>query len=240
LARPPDSSTDPPEVLARVKDAMDLVGAIVEQLRRQLSTALPRDELASYGHEGLLAAARTFDASRGVPFRAWAALRIRGTILDGLRSQGSMPRRIYRALRMIESADRFQDAALEEAAARPAPMTAEEADSRVSAHLAGMATAMALGLIRERTREGEHEGVAETLTPEEIVREKELLDAVRDAALRLPEPERTLALRHFFDGMGLEEVAAAQGLSKSWASRLLARAVEGLTRDLRRSGHVKR
>jgi RNA polymerase sigma factor FliA len=231
---------DPPEVLARIKEALDLVDAIGEQVRRQLSTAIPRDELASYGREGLLAAARSFDPARGVPFRSWAALRIRGSMIDGLRAQGGIPRRIYRAMRMIEESDRFQEAQLEETAPKPQPMTAEEADSRVSAHLAGMATAMALGLIRERAREGEQEGVAETLTPEELLREKELVSAVREATLRLADNERALVVRHFFDGVSLEEAGAAIGLSKSWASRLLARAVEALTRDLRRGGYVKR
>jgi RNA polymerase sigma factor for flagellar operon FliA len=49
-----------------------------------------------------------------------------------------------------------------------------------------------------------------------------------------PEAERHLLKRHYFDGITFDEAAKELSLSKSWASRLHARAIEGLTRELKR------
>jgi RNA polymerase sigma factor FliA len=68
---PPDS----PEVLARLAEGMDLVDLLARQLRRQFGPRVSYDDLGSQGREALLAAARSFDPDRGVPFRRWANLR---------------------------------------------------------------------------------------------------------------------------------------------------------------------
>ena len=52
----------------------------------------------------------------------------------------------------------------------------------------------------------------------------------------LPDSERTLVERHYFAGETLEQAAASIGLSKSWGSRLHARAIEAIARELRRLG----
>jgi RNA polymerase sigma factor for flagellar operon FliA len=225
------AAQDPPDVLARVHDGLALVHAIARRLRNQLSWSLSAEELVAYGHEGLLLAARTFDPSRGVPFPSWATLRIRGAMIDGVRKMGMLPRALYRKLRAVEEADEAHEALLEEDAASP-PTTPEAADACLREHLAGMATAMALGLVRKERHDPSE---AFDGSPEDLFARAEIAHAVRTCMTALPEPERTLLERHYFQGLTLEEAARAVGLSKSWGSRIHARAIGCLTRELRRA-----
>src|SRR5580692_315811 len=94
---------DPPHVIDRVRENLPLVDVICDQIRRQLGRSLHLDDLVSYGHEGLLLAARTFDESRGVPFRRWANVRVRGAVIDGVRATSAVPRRVYERLRAADA-----------------------------------------------------------------------------------------------------------------------------------------
>lgn len=217
-------------MLARVREGLDLVDLLARQMRRQIGASVQVDDLASAGREALVLAARGFDASRGVPFRRWANLRVRGAMIDAARSTG-LPRRLYEKLRATEAADRLQEATDEADAARP-PANAEEADARLATRLEGAALAMALGLLRmggqpelEAARDAKE-------SPEEQVARAELVARVRAAIDARPDNERTLLVRHYFEDVTFEEAAREIGLSKSWASRLHARAIEALARDL--------
>lgn len=226
-------SGDAREVEARVSECLDLVDIVARQLKRQLGGSYDLDDLRSAGREGLVMAARSFDPTRGVPFRRWANLRVRGAIIDAIRQAGALPRRVHARLRAIEAGDRTQDAMLEEGAAAPAA-TASDADQRLDSYLAGIATAMALGLLAPSVGP-EPEDVRDLgATAEEQLAHHELVALVRKAAEARPEAERHLLVRHYFDGLTFDEAAKEIGLSKSWASRIHARAIEGLAKELRR------
>ena len=234
-------AVDTPDVLALFHAELDLVDLNARQLGRRIgrgstASSITLDDLRSFGREGLLNAARTFDARRGVPFRRWANLRIRGTIIDGLRRWGTLPRRVYRELRALSAADSVQEVYAEEDAANR-PATPEAADDRWNSYLWGMATAMAVGtLVASRYPGGE--AVAPESSPEDLVASAELMSRIRAIVLRLPDAERTLIERHYFSDETLDQAAASLGLSKSWGSRLHARAIDTLARELRKdAGH---
>lgn len=231
---PPHRSPDSPEVVAYVRNALDLVAIVARQIARTLGSRVPQQDLESYGHEGLLAAARSFEADRGVPFRRWASLRIRGAMIDGLRSQGDLPRHVHRRLCALAAGDRVQETMNEELAASP-PTTPEAADTRLTAYLAGIATAMAMGFLGESVSGKAEDIASRALSPEEDLSQQQLLRAVRASLADLPEVERTLLERHYFGGTSLDEAARELGLSRSWGSRLHARAIEALAKDLKRN-----
>jgi RNA polymerase sigma factor for flagellar operon FliA len=220
---------DSPEVLARFDAELDLVDIIARQTGPRVSAVATIDDLRSFGREGLLRAARTFDPSRGVPFRRWANVRVRGAIIDGLRQWGTLPRQAYRELKALEAGDALLEQYDEDDAARP-PQSAEDADSRLSSFLAGMATAIAVGSMGGTD--------AQDPTPEDLLGSAEMLARVRAAVAQLPEQERHMVERHYFEGERLDQAAAALGLSKSWGSRLHARAIELITKSLRVSGDL--
>jgi RNA polymerase sigma factor for flagellar operon FliA len=227
---------DSPEVTARVRDALELVHAMALKIRASLHVTTPAEDLESFGNEGLLRAARSFDESRGVPFRCWATLRIRGAILDGVRSSGVLPRRVYRRMKEIEAADAVQEALVEEDAARP-PADAADADARLSRYVATMATAMALASRDSSTRDIENV-VDTTPSPEAQVARAELETAMRAAIAQIPEQEQHVVRRYYFDEASLDEIGKELGLSKSWTSRIHTRAVAAITRELTRQRAV--
>jgi RNA polymerase sigma factor for flagellar operon FliA len=222
------------EALARFHAELDLVDLNARQVARQLgSSSVTLDDLRSFGREGLLQASRSFDASRGVPFRRWANLRIRGAMIDGVRQWGVLPRRVYRELRAIAAADGVQEAYDEESAGQPAAtLTPQAADAKLNSHLAGLATAMALGSATSPS-DG-REPADDEASPEEQVMRAELVTRVREVVARLPAAERTLVERHYFGDETLDQAAASLGLSKSWGSRLHARAIDAIAKELRK------
>ena len=227
---------DTPEVIERFEGSLDLVEIIARQVVRGVGPAAELGELLSYGREGLLDAARRFDPERGVPFRGYANYRVRGAIIDGLRSMARLPRRIHERLRGMEAASQYSEGAAEDVASPPPPgSTSADADRALGEHLAGMATAMAIGLVASlgHGEEGELVGVGRDASPEEATAHAELMALVRETIETLPEQEAELVRRHYLEGERFDHVAAELGLSKSWASRLHTRAMSRLSKRLR-------
>lgn len=229
-------TSDPPEVRERFDSALDLVDTLARQIARAIGASVELDELRSFGHEGLLDASRRFDAERGVPFRGYASFRVRGAIIDGVRSIARLPRRAHERLNGLAAASRTSEGALEDTLAAPAPgSTPADAEQALAQHLAAMATAMAVGLIAPTTvgEDGERTPLDSGDDPEALVVQAELGSLVRQAIDELPKEEAELVRRHYLEGERFDVVAGELGLSKSWASRLHTRAVQRLTKRLR-------
>jgi len=231
------SEADAPEVHERFEANMDLVEIIAKQVGRRSGHALELDDLLSYGREGLLDAARRYDPTRGVPFRAYANFRVRGAIIDGVRSMSRVPRRVHERMAAFASASRVSEGHLEDLQVAPPPgSTTADAERALAEHLAAMATAMAVGLLANTAHgdEGELTLVAEDApSPEEAASRAELLGLVVRAIDELPDGEAELVRRHYLNGERFDRVAQDLGLSKSWASRLHTRAMTRLTKRLR-------
>lgn len=226
---------DSPEVLERFHGTLDLVDIVARQVRRTVGQGLELDELTSFGREGLLDAARRYDASRGVPFRAYANFRVRGAIIDGVRSIARLPRRVHERLRALDAAARVSEGAAEDVLGSAPRGDARDAERALDAHLASLATAMAIGLVAEAAsgEDGEPTPIDTRSSPEEALGNAELLAVVRGAIAELPREEQELVRRHYLEGERFDRVAADLGLSKSWASRLHTRAVQRLANRLR-------
>ena len=234
--RTPRAQQDTAESLERFQRELDLVEINARQIARRLGpSSVTLDDLRSFGREGLLAAARTFDEARGVPFRRWANLRVRGAMIDGVRQWGALPRRVYRELRALSAADAVQDVYDEEDAANPAT-SAEAADTRITQYLAGLATAIAVGTIASEPAHADGESASRLPSPEEAAIGTELAARLKHIVSALPDAERTLVERHYYADETLDQAAASLGLSKSWGSRLHARAIDRIARELRRLG----
>lgn len=213
-----------------VEGNLDLASIVARQVARELGLSLQRlEDLESAGREGLFNAAQRFDASRGVTFRRYASYRIRGTIIDSLRRESTLPRRTREKLQNLEAV-----ADLNETADAP-PSSPQEADRRLAEHLARLATALAVGLVSEHAYdEGDAVAVDSSMDAEEELAQEQLRQAIQSAVDSLPEQERTLIRGHYYEGRRFDEISAELGLSKSWGSRLHSRAVGRLTEQLQR------
>ena len=245
MATPPSTTTalpgarapDAPEVLERFQAQLELVDIVARQIGRTMGPVVELDDLRSFGREGLLDAARKFDSERGVPFRAYANFRVRGAIIDGVRSMAQLPRRAYERLNGLSAALKVSEGAADDAFSAPANATRAQADQALGDHLAAMAAAITVGLIAPTSvgEEGERVQVSTADSPEEAVSRAQLLTLVDEAIAALPEEEAALVRRHYLEGERFDHVAQSLGLSKSWASRLHTRAMQRLAKRLRGS-----
>jgi RNA polymerase sigma factor for flagellar operon FliA len=223
------------EINALFDTGLELVERVARRIARELGGRLELDELLSFGREGLLDAARRFDVERGVPFRGYASIRIRGAIIDGVRSNARLPRRTHERLNGLAASNRVTEGAAEDALAPQSPSSPQEAERRLNEHLAAMATAMAVGMLAQVAfdEDGERTSLEPSDSPEEALGRAELMALVQRSIGELPHEERELVRRHYLEGERFDLVAQELGLSKSWASRLHTRAIQRLTKRLR-------
>ena len=95
------TATDADEL---VRQALPLVGHIVRDMLSRVPGHVQREDLMSAGMLGLAQAARAFDPDRGVSFSGYAATRIRGAIVDELRSLDWASRSVRRRARQVDEA----------------------------------------------------------------------------------------------------------------------------------------
>jgi RNA polymerase sigma factor for flagellar operon FliA len=207
-----------------VEQHLGLVQAIARKVKKTLGARIEYDDLVAYGSKGLLEAAERYDARPGVAFATFAYYRIRGAMFDGLRTMGWYSRADYARYRAEERANEYlQSQADRPAAAGGAGQAADasEALAAVAQVLAGVAAVHITSLEAAAA-------VADTTfaAPDAGIDLGRLGTRVRDAVTKLPEKERRLLELYYFEDKTLEEAGGALGLSKSWACRLHARAVD--------------
>jgi RNA polymerase sigma factor for flagellar operon FliA len=105
----------------------------------------------------------------------------------------------------------------------------------LAAYLVGIATAMTVGILAGGSREN-FDADGYDVTPEDRLAEAEILARIKEIVAELSLQERTLVERHYFAGETLDHAAKSLGLSKSWGSRLHARAIKHIAGRLRGSG----
>jgi len=220
-----------------VEQHLGLVQSVARKLKKQITARVDFDDLVGYGSKGLIEAAERFDPAQGVAFTTFAYYRIRSAMLDGLRTMGWYSRADYARYRAEERATEYLQNQAEregaavtgarEGAASPEAGTVEGKLSAIAELLGGVATVHITSL-----------EAAATVADERVPAADASLDTgrlsarVRDAVHNLPERERQLMDLYYFADKNLEEAGAAMGLSKSWACRLHARAVELLRQQL--------
>ena len=211
------------------------VGEIVTRVMR--SMRLPstmREEFYSAGMLGLIEAADRFDPEVGVEFPAFAFHRVRGAIIDYVRSTCTLSASAFRVLRALEASNELRAAATD-CVARGGSGNKFQQLERVVDYLTKSALSFKLFASLQAEREGTVK--FETNSPEVIVCEKKDAEKLRGCLSTLPEKERLVIEQYYFNDMSLTEVAKNHaGLSKSWVSRIHDKAI-GHLRDeyIRRS-----
>jgi RNA polymerase sigma factor for flagellar operon FliA len=214
-----------------VEKHLSLVQAIARKVKKSLNASVELDDLVGYGAKGLVEAAERFDARHGVAFTTFAYYRIRGSMYDGLRAMGWYSRADYARYRAEERANEYlrNHAEREGAAgAQGAPaQTKDQAETlaEINEILSSVATVHITSLEAAATVPDES-----LPAPDAAVDSHRMSRRLREAVAALPEKERRLMELYYFADKNLEEAGAALGLSKSWACRLHARAVD-LLRD---------
>ncbi|HEX2573789.1 MAG TPA: sigma-70 family RNA polymerase sigma factor [Polyangia bacterium] len=218
-----------------VAEHLSFVKSIAARIKEQLPREIELDDLIAYGIQGLLEAAERYDGRHGTAFTTFAYYRVRGAIFDGLRGMGWLPRGEYARARFEERAAAYlANLATRDvggAYARENPDAALEDEMRDLAEaLGGVATVFITAL----TLKHDESLLDESPQPHERLERREIERRIGQVLQTMPAKERRLIEMYYFEDKTLEEAGATLGLSKSWSSRLHARAIDLLRKELER------
>jgi RNA polymerase sigma factor for flagellar operon FliA len=216
---------------------------IVRFLARRIHERLPQhvdiEDLVSAGVVGLMDAFSKFDPDKKVQFRSYAQFRIRGAILDSLRTLDWSPRELRRKGRSVEEAIRVLTAR-----AGHAPGESEVAAEMGLAldqyqQLLGDLKGLEIGTLHMERNEdsGEEELAYVPGRPEEdpLFRclRGELEGRLAEAIANLPDRERLVMTLYYYEEMTMREIGVALGVVESRVSQVHASAVVHLRSALK-------
>jgi RNA polymerase sigma factor for flagellar operon FliA len=205
---------------------MPLVAHVVRETLLRVPAHVTRDDLTSAGLLALVQAAQGFDASRGVPFASYARTRVRGAILDELRSVDWASRSVRRRERDLGETR----ARLAHALGR-VPTDAEVASAfgmpveELARHDDDVARAQVLSLQGTESTDLEQLLPSGGPTPEQVVEHRERLAYMAEAVAELPERLRIVIEQYFLAERPMAEIAAELGVSESRVSQMRAEAL---------------
>jgi RNA polymerase sigma factor for flagellar operon FliA len=214
----------------------------VRYLARRIHERLPQhvelDDLISAGVVGLIDAASKFDHTKQVQFKSYAQFRIRGAILDSLRTLDWSPRELRRKGRAVEEAIRSVTHKLGRAPAEQE--IAKEMDLELGAYqqLLGELKGLEIGSLHmERTEDSGDEELAYIPgSPDEdpLFRclQGEMKQRLIDAIDELPEKERMVLTLYYYEELTMKEIALTLGVVESRVSQIHSSAVLRLRSSL--------
>ena len=217
-----------------------LVKFIAGRMASSLPSHVDEADLVSYGLLGLIGAIERFDLEREIKFETFAVARVKGAIIDELRSLDWVPRSVRSRARDIEKAN----AALEGELGRPP--TDEEMAAKLEMDvdqfndaLLEIANSSILALddlwtFADPDGSGGQISVLDTIRdpaaadPEAEAQTGELKDQLADAIESLPERERLVIALYYNENQTLREIGEVLGVTESRVSQLHTKAVLAL------------
>lgn len=234
------SAVDEKDLIARY---LPLVRNVVDRIKLNIPAHVDADDLYSVGITGLIAAVRKFDPEQGSTFASYAAMRIRGAILDELRRMDWCPRRARARSRKLKLAINEVEQRLGRAAT----------DAEICASL-GLSEKEYLKWVEEakpvtfiaidQNTEGEegegaslHELLADDAdkTGRDNMEKAELLQLLTQRIGDLPDIPKKILAMYYFENMRLAEIAAVFGLTESRICQIHAQTILGLRAWLQRA-----
>ncbi|MBI5948337.1 MAG: FliA/WhiG family RNA polymerase sigma factor [Chloroflexi bacterium] len=227
---------------AAIRQYAPLVKYVVGRLAIGLPAILDYEDILSYGTIGLIEALDRFDDSKGVKFETYAISRIRGAIIDALRSLDRLPRSVRQKARRLEQVT----------VALTADLGREPTDAELAAGMgmtrevynqtlidSSWVTVSLDGLL---DRDENSDGAAATELPadpneEDFTRrmeKRQMLEALTGAVKSLPEREWLIVSLYYRDEMTMKEIAQILDISESRVCQLHGRALGRLRARLAR------
>lgn len=221
---------------------------LVRQVAGRVAIGLPsnidQDDLLSYGFFGLLDAMNRFEPERQIKFETYAARRIRGSMIDGIRAADWVPRSVRQKAKAIDQAI----ARLEMEKGRP-PVDREIADhlgmslTTYHQHLQEVSVVSLASLDDVWSQEGEDEGSLRlgqmvedqgSINPEEEVAQNEMKRLLAEAIDQLTERERLVISLYYYEELTLKEIGQVLSVSESRISQIHTKSMLQLRSVLQR------
>ncbi len=216
----------------------------VKYIAGRVLAGLPRhfdeEDLVSYGIIGLIDAIERFELDRNLRFETYAVPRIKGAIIDELRSIDWVPRSVRTMARAVDQAFAHLEGTL-----RRTPNEAEVAaelemsvgDFHKALRKISTVGMMALDEILRGGDHSERSTLGETLPdgssgPVDTFEAKESKEALVMAVDGMPERERIVLLMYYYDGLTLTEIGRVLGVTESRVCQINRKALRQLRSKL--------
>ena len=212
---------------------------LVKYVAGRMASGLPAHvdeaDLISYGLGGLISAIERFELEREIKFETYAITRIKGAIIDELRSLDWVPRSVRARARAIERANtklehKLQRAPTDEEMARELEMSVSDfQDALLQISNSTIAALDELWTVSDAS--GDQVSLLDTLQdpgapdPAAVVDATDLKDRIADAIARLPEREKLVVALYYYENLTLREIGEVLGVTESRVSQLHTKAV---------------
>ena len=212
-----------------------LVKFVAGRVGASLPSHVDEQDLVSYGLLGLIGAIERFDPGRDIKFETYAIARIKGSIIDELRSMDWVPRSVRARARDIERAIADLESRLtraptdEEIAARLGITEDEFQDSLLEISRSSIAALDELWASPGSS--GDAVALIDTIEdptaaePQAAMAHTELREALGDAISRLPEREKLVVTLYYYEELTLREIGEVLGVTESRVSQLHTKAI---------------
>jgi RNA polymerase sigma factor for flagellar operon FliA len=225
------------ELIARRNEYAAKFFPYIEKVARRLARRLPAhveiDDLISSGVIGLMEAAERFDPKRVDRFEAFAEFRIRGAMLDDLRSRDTLSRDMRRLSNELRDATRRLEAQLgrtpdQEEIARRLGVGVEELYARQQ-KLSGSSV---VGIDDAGPDLLERTGDQQAADPFEQASRREMLSQLVGGIEDLPEKMQQVLSLYYVENLNLKEIGAVLGVTESRVCQIHGEATKRLRESL--------
>lgn len=198
-----------------------LVRHVVGKLISRLPPGVDLDNLMSAGTLGLVEATSKFDPERGIQFKTYAYIRIRGAVLDEMRRNCPLSQHMLEQVGKVRKAyEQLPPGATLEALAERTGLSQDEVADCLSA----------MRMTRMMSWDSEVDPMENCQTdrqeqPDSLAELAEQKSLLADAIEGLPERERLVVTLYFMEDLRLKEIGQVLNLSESRVSRLLNGAI---------------
>lgn len=219
---------------------LPLVEFVVHRLAVNLPHSVHKDDLMSFGFNGLLDAIKKFDVSRGLQFETYATFRIRGAVIDGLRQSDWLPRSVRERARKIEEAYAILEqekmrSVSEKEVAEYLGVTPEEVNQIIVDTSLSTVSSIDEPIYDEENHQTERVNMIlneRAELPEVHIHQQFIKDTLTEVINRLPEKEKIVISLFYFEELNLTEIAEVLDLSTSRISQLHSKAMLRLKSSL--------
>ncbi len=222
-----------------------LVKRIAYHLMARLPSSVQVDDLVQNGMMGLLDAINRFEAGMGAQFETYAAQRIRGAMLDGLRENDWLPRSLRRDFRRIEEAiaqleQQYGRAPSEQELAKALGMSLADYQKMLQD-----ARGHQLISFEDMVEEGDDDYLErhlkdETNEPSKLLEDQNLHSLLAQGIEQLPEREKLMMALYYEQDLNLREIGEVMGVTESRVCQLHSQAVARLRARIFGEGGLKK
>jgi RNA polymerase sigma factor for flagellar operon FliA len=225
---------------SRVRERLVLAySPLVKYVAGRTAAGLPphveEADLISYGLVGLISAIERFDLSREIKFETYAIMRIKGAIIDELRSLDWVPRSVRARAREVERAhakleNKLQRAPNDQEMADELGITLEELnDSLLAISHSSIVALDELWSVSDSS--GDQVSLMDTIEdpgapdPARALDVGDLKDRIADSIAKLPEREKLVIALYYYENLTLREIGEVLGVTESRVSQMHTKAV---------------